>query len=499
MNIRCVFTFALLFAVHSVAVAQESAKKPNVLFCIADDWSAPHASAYGCRFVKTPGFDRIAKEGVLFRHGFVTSPGCSPSRASILTGKQPWQLREAGTHGSSFPADLVVYPDLLRRAGYFVGLIGKGWGPGNFTTTEWKNNPAGPIHGNKKLTPPHAGISGTDYAGSFKMFLAKREKGQPFCFWYGGHEPHRTYTPGSGIKEGKRLEDVDVPPFLPDTKEIRGDLLDYAVEIEWFDRHLLQMIQILEEMGELDNTIIVVIGDNGMSFPYAKANLTEYGIHVPLAIRWGGARGGRTVDDLVSMVDLAPTYLEAAGLKVPSDMMGKSLLNVLRSDKSGLVDESRDRVFAGRERHSSARAGNLGYPSRCIRTKDFFFVRNFAPDRWPAGDPVALDKRDFAFDDIDSGISKSFVCTNRDDPKIKPYFDRAVGKRPAEELFDLRKDPGCMVNVAESAEYAKMREKLRADLNSYLHRTNDSRMTENGDVWETYPRYAAIRKFPGDK
>jgi uncharacterized sulfatase len=491
------FWLALLAALGLITNAHAQATKPNILFCIADDWSAPHTGAYGSKFVKTPGFDRIAKEGVLFRNAFVTSPGCSPSRASLLTGKQPWQLREAGTHASSFPADLTVYPQILRRAGYFIGLVGKGWGPGNFKIAMWEHNPAGPNLATKKLDPPHKGMSTIDYAGSFREFLKQRPKDAPFCFWYGGSEPHRPYDPGMGLRAGKTLEQAEVPPFLPDSKEVRSDLLDYAVEIEWFDKHLLEMIRALEEIGELDNTIIVVTGDNGMSFPYAKANLTEYGIHVPLAIRWGAAKGGRTVDDLVSLIDLAPTYLEAAGIKPPADMKGASLVSLLKSDKSGVV-EGRDSVYAGRERHSSSRAKNLTYPSRCLRTPEYLYVRNFAPDRWPAGDPDPTNKEGGYFD-IDSAPSKAYLWEHRDDAKVKPFFELAVAKRPAEQLFDLKKDPGCLVNVADKSEYAQTRKTLAARLDAYLRNTNDLRVTGGGDVWETYPRYSPIRKFPGDK
>src|SRR5690606_32987578 len=221
-------------------------------------------------------------------------------------------------------------------------------------------------------------------------------KGKPFCFWYGASEPHRVFEKGSGLKAGKKLEDVVVPSFLPDTEEVRSDLLDYAVEIEWFDQQLGKMLEVLEEVGELDNTIIVVTSDNGMAFPRAKANLYEFGHHVPLALRWGDkVPGNRTVEDVVSLIDLFPTYLDALGLDFTSNdypIKGKSLMNILLSDKEGIVDKSRNGIYAARERHSSSRWNNLTYPQRSLRTDQYLYIRNFRPERWPAGAPQKFEE-----------------------------------------------------------------------------------------------------------
>ncbi|MDB4705989.1 sulfatase-like hydrolase/transferase [Verrucomicrobia bacterium] len=262
--------------------------RPNILFAISDDQSFPHASVYGSRFVKTPAFDRIANEGVLFQQAFCAAPGCSPSRASILTGRNIWQNREAGTHASNFPADLKVFTRALeQKGGYQVGYTGKAWGPGNSAITGWSQNPVGKVYNQHKMDSP-AGISGNDYAKNFETFLKDQQTStKPFFFWFGAHEPHRVYKEGAGVKSGKRLNDVEVPTFLPDHPVVRNDLLDYAVEIEWFDSHLGRMIRLLETLGQLDNTLIIVTADNGMPFPRAKANLYEFGIHAPMAVRWG--------------------------------------------------------------------------------------------------------------------------------------------------------------------------------------------------------------------
>ncbi len=503
------------------------ASQPNILFCISDDQSWEHASAYGYEAVNTPAFDRVAAEGVLFNNAFSPSPGCSPTRAAMLTGRHIWQIENAGTHASSFPKKYISYPDLLEQAGYFIGYTGKPWAPGNWEASGRTRNPAGPAYNELRSKPPYKGIRDTDYAANFAAFLDQRPEGAPFCFWYGSSEPHRGFEKGSGIKAGKHLEDVVVPAFLPDRPEIRSDILDYCVEIEWFDTHLGRMLDHLEKIGELDNTLVIVTSDNGMAFPRAKANLYEYGFHMPLAIRWGDeVQGGRIVDDLVGFVDLTATILDAAGVQHPGgaySLSGRSIMNLLQSSREGVLDPSRAYVLAGRERHSSSRFHSLAYPQRAIRTHDFLYIRNFKPERWPAGAPQKYDpapKRpkfkgkeaiSYApaepltdatlgplhggYHDIDACPSLTFLIDNRDDPAIRPYFDLAVAKRPLEELYDIRKDPACIHNLAKDPDYQKVRQELWLQLSSALRETGDPRM-EGSDIFETYQRYSPIRYFP---
>lgn len=491
-----------------IGCAASAAPRPNILLAISDDQSHPHTSAAGWRAVATPAFDRVAREGVLFRNGFAASPGCSPSRAALHTGRHPWQLGEARTHASGFPTNYVVLPDILEAAGYAVGMTGKGWGPGNWKVSGRVRNPAGPEFNRRTTNPPHAGHSRVDYAADFEEFLESVPRGRPFWFWYGAHEPHRPYTAGSGRALRKRTEDARPPSFLPDLPDVREDLLDYAAEIEWFDLHLARMLELLERRGELDRTLIIVTSDNGMPFPRAKANVYEYGIHVPLAVRWGDrVPGGRIVNDLVGFVDIAPTILEAAGIASASDappMAGRSFLSVLTSTNAGWVDTSRSEVWAGRERHSSARHDNLSYPMRALRTPDYLYIRNARPDRWPAGDPVVL--RDdgspagphSGYKDIDESPTLNAMVARADDPKLGQFLQRAVARRPAEELYDVRVDPGCLWNLAGNPDYRSLCERLSRRLEEYLRETGDPRFTDpnGGNIWKTYPRYSPICRFP---
>lgn len=495
-----------VFAFHSIAFA---ADRPNILLAISDDQSYPHASAYGAKGLSTPGFDRVAKEGVLFQQAFAASPGCSPSRAALLTGRHTWQLENAGTHGSSFPTKYVTFPDLLEQAGYHVGYTGKGWGPGNWKISGRERNPAGPVYAEKKTKAPHSGISNTDYAANFREFLEARDDGQPFCFWFGGHEPHRLYDPTLDDTWQAKLQQIEVPPFLPDTPEVRADMLTYFREIEWFDKHLAAMLDELERRGELENTLVIVTSDNGMSFPRAKANCYEYGAHVPLAICWGAkANKGRSVDDLVGFVDLTATILDAAGVQHPgasdpaTKPAGTSLLPILCGEGDGLIDSDRRFVYFARERHSSARYKNLGYPQRAIRSQDYLYIRNFKPERWPAGAPQLLDDNDQlgpphgAYHDIDPSPTLTFLVEKREDPAISKFFHLAVDKRPREELYNVREDPGCLVNLVDSPAHHPILTKLRSTLQTYLEQTGDPRVGPEADIFETYERYNTVRKFP---
>jgi N-sulfoglucosamine sulfohydrolase len=456
----------------------QSSQRPNILFAVADD--ASHMSAYGDGFLRTPNFDRVAKAGVLFINAFTTNPKCAPSRASILTGKQTWQLEEACNHYGIFPSKFKVYPNLLEEAGYHVGFTGKGWAPGDFRKGGFDHNPAGIRYDRVSLDPPAKFISNKDYAGNFEEFLEERPKGAPFCFWYGGHEPHRPYEDGRGLRDGKNLLSVEVPGYLPDEDIVKSDLLDYAFEIEWFDHHLGLMLERLEDLGELDNTLIVATSDNGMPFPRVKGQMYELDFHLPLAIMWPiVTRGGRVVDDLISFADFAPTFLEAAGIQPLGDMVGRSFLDILKSNASGQLDPTRTRVFMGKERHDVGREGDVGYPVRVIRTREFLYVHNFKPELWPAGNPET------GFTNIDSSPTKSLVMRQHEQG-YDYYYDLSMGKRPAEELFKINEDGDCLKNLAYDPSYAEIKVKLWRELRATLEAQGDPRMFGKGDIFDTY-------------
>jgi N-sulfoglucosamine sulfohydrolase len=385
----CRTLFLGAIAINSLAKAADA---PNILFCISDDQSYAHTGANGDPVIKTPAFDRVAKEGIRFTHAFCDAPTCGPSRSAILTGQHIWRLEEAGNIHSTLPKKFATYTEELKKAGYFVGYTGKGWSPGRDAPGGRTENAAGPsfhkfqfARGELKDTPRPKGMSQKAYARNFADFLSQRPKGKPFCFWLGTHEPHRGYQPGLWKPLDRDPSKVIVPPIFPDHPIVRNDILDYQHEIEYFDKNVAQAIALLEKTGQLDNTIVVVTSDHGMPFPRAKASLYDAGAHVPLAIRWpaGIKSPGRVYEGLVNLSDLAPTFLEAAGFTPPAMMTAKSLTDVFVSPKA----EVRPSAFVAMERHDGCRKGGKGYPCRAIRTAKFLYIKNYEPGRWPAGNP----------------------------------------------------------------------------------------------------------------
>lgn len=451
--------------------------RPNILLAIADDLSWPHLSAYGCRFVSSPHCDRVAREGVLFHNCFTTAPTCTASRGSLLTGLYPWQLEEGCQLWSLLPRKYKTYPDILEEAGYFIGLTHKGWGPGSIEASGRKRNPAGPSFNEHRCKPLTSCMGRNDYAANFKAFLDQKPDDQPFCFWYGAKEPHREYEKGSGLKHGKRLEDVDVPAYLPDCDEVRSDMLDYALEVERFDDDLGKMMALLEERGELENTIILVTGDNGFPFPRAKATVYQNGCHVPLAVRWGrNCPQARDVTDFVSFVDFAPTLVEAAGLDLAEfSFTGRSFLDVICTKATGRVDVDRDHVFTGRERHAYSRPGNIGYPMRSIVTDDALYIHNFEPENG-AGD-------------VDGSPTRDLIWHGKEDPELRPYWELTWGLRPHDELYTTVGGPDCIQNVAGEPEYEELVTFLRRRLFDALCAQGDPRMAGRGWVFDCFPYF----------
>lgn len=472
------------------AASAKERPRPNILFCIADDASWAHMGAYGCKWVRTPGFDRVAREGILFTNAYTPNAKCAPSRACVLTGRNSWQLEAAANHWCFFPAKFKTYAEALPEHGYHVGFTGKGWAPG--VAGKINDQPrqlAGRPYQSRKTTPPTKQISANDYAANFIAFLDAKPKDQPFCFWYGSTEPHRGYEFDSGRKKGgKTLDQIDrVPACWPDNETVRTDMLDYAFELEYFDQHLARMLDALEKRGLLDNTLVVVTADNGMPFPHAKGQEYEYSNHMPLAAMWkNGIRNpGRAVDDFVSFIDFAPTFLDVAGLAADTVGMqpiaGRSLTDIFNSEKSGRCVPERDHALLGQERHDVGRPNDVGYPIRAIVKDGHLYLHNFEPDRWPACNPET------GYLNCDGGPTKTECLQARTSPSTEKYWAWSFGKRPQEELYDIRKDPECLDNLADRRELQKRKEALKEQLFRELREQGDPRMFGNGRVFDEYP------------
>jgi len=504
-----------------------AAERPNILFVFADDWGR-YASAYAALdgpgtphdIVRTPNFDRVAREGVLFRNAFVNAPSCTPCRSSLLTGQYFWRTgRGAILRGAVWDERLPAFPLLLRDNGYQIGKAFKVWSPGQpadapFGGQQYAFNQRGGRFNQFSQNATQLVAQGMPVAaakeqliqevsGNFAQFL-DAHGGQPFCFWLGPTNVHRRWQQGSG----QALWGIDpdqlrgkLPPFLPDVPEVREDFADYLGEVQALDALLGEALAELERRGQLDTTMIVVSGDHGPpGFTHGKCNLYDFGTAVPLAIRGPGIAGGRVVDDLVGLPDLAPTFLEWAGVERPAAMTARSLAPILQSTQAGQVEPDRTWVIAGRERHvDTARAGSTPYPQRALRTTEYLYIINFAPDRWPMGDPARLDGAEdpnqaslaanthVTLADMDAGPTKAWLVAHRHEAEGKRYFDLAFGRRPREELYVLASDPQQLHNVAADPQYAAVRQRLEEQLLTELKRTGDPRVTGDGQTFERPP------------
>lgn len=478
-TIRFLLLPAVVLLAPALTGAQEGkkTKRPNILILIADDWSYPHAGAFGDKVVKTPHIDRLAKQGVVFTRAYTAAPSCTPSRAALLTGQAVHRLAEGGNLHGYLPDRFTCFVDLLQRTGYVLGLVGKGWGPGTLEHTQRKHNPAGPK------------------AKNFRDFLASKPKDAPFCFWFGSSNPHRPYKKGAGAALGLKAADVAVPPIWPDTPEVRDDILDYYSEVMDFDRQIGEILAALEEAGLAGDTLIFVLSDNGMPFPRGKATMYDLGIHMPMIAVWPRQVPVRTETEAVlDYTSIAPTILEACGVKVPADMTGKSFLPLLLTGKGG---KAHDFVVVERERHAHVRKGNLSYPARALRDRRWLYIRNFRPDRWPAGDPQHVFSVG-PFGDVDDGPTKRAVMKlAKGTPEERRMFEWSFGKRPAEELYDCEADPFQQKNLAADPAHAKTRDELRARMQRWMQATGDPRAGADGgdDRWDTYPYFGR----PGKK
>ncbi len=472
------FGIAALLVLSGCQQKDVELRRPNFLILMSDNHSWDHLGCYGDPVLETPTIDRIAEEGIRFANAFCPAPSCTPARASMLTGQEIWRLEEGANLWGTLPAKFTVYTDLLEEAGYLVGYEAKGWGPGNYEAGGWNRNPAG-----------------VDF-NSFEEFYNERERGQPFLYWFSSRDPHRPFRKDGGEKAGIDPDDVVVPPYLPDHPDVRRDITDYYAEIQGFDDDVAAFLQLLNEMGEVDDTILIICSDNGWQMPRGLANLYDFGTRIPLIISMPERfPGGRVVEDFVSLSDFAPTILELAGLPIPADMTARSLVQILNSGESGMVDPERDWIVTARERHAFVRQGGLGYPSRAFRTEEFLYIRNYAPERWPAGDPPL-------YGDVDAHMlqypcpTKMYMLTHRHDESVEPLFELAFSKRPREELYDLARDPYQMNNVADDPGYQETKTSLAERLDAYLSKTGDPREVGGEMKWVGAEYFATKDKTP---
>ncbi|MFN7937951.1 MAG: sulfatase [Bryobacteraceae bacterium] len=426
---------------------------PNLVFILSDDHSVPFMGAYGDPVIQTPNLDRFAREGMRLDKMFTAAPQCVPSRTAFLTGRSPVACR-MGRFTSPLPADIPTLPELLRRKGYFTGVCRRWFhldGPAN----------PGPVstkifdeHGvrtwDKRVDWLDKNSRRDQTEAKINEFLDKAPKHRPFFLWVNFNDPHHVWD-RDAIPKPHDPKKLRVPAYLPDLPGVRDDLGRYSDEVARMDSEFQTVLNVLENRGFKENTLIIFMGDNGLAFPHGKGSLYDPGLNVPCLARWPGKiKPGTSSAALASGEDVTPTFLDAAGLSPLPAMSGKSLLPLF----TGKTDKHREYIFAARNVHGGATftaetKANSFDLSRCVRNERYKLIFNCTPqmEYWPvdsAADPGWQD------------ILKAHQAG-----KLKPEHERIYfGKRAVLELYDLQADPNEFHNLAGKPEYAAIQRQL---------------------------------------
>ncbi len=437
----------------------QAQNRPNILLVLSDDHSVPHVGCYGNSDIRTPNLDRFAAEGMRFDRFYVMSPQCAPSRASMMTGRSPVGIQMT-RFSAPLPMDVRTYPEILRANGYFTGVAGRTYHlngeagngepliQGIYDKLRLRSFP-------ERLDYVRTGNMQTGIA-QFSEFLDLKPKDKPFFMQLGSSDPHRRFGPNMA-REPHDPAKLKLPSHFPDTPLVREDLGFYYDKISRFDDDFGTVMQLLEDRGLAANTLVAFLGDNGAALLRGKGTLHEFGIHVPLIMRWPGTiKPGRATSELVSAEDLAPTALEAAGVAAPKEMTGKSFLKHLRGEAS----TGRKHVFAERGAHHiylpiHSAAFDL---SRCVVGRRYKFIYNAL---WQ----LPYEPVDFASTAFWKDLQDKNAAGKLSPELSRMYFS---ANRPMFELYDLANDPGEFNNLAGRKEAAAFEQELRAALVEWM-------------------------------
>ncbi len=413
--------------------------RPNFVVFLADDVGWDDIGAFGHPTVRTPNIDGLARTGARFMQAFLTTSSCSPTRCSILTGRYPHSAAAAEAH-QPLLHDQVTMVEKLKEAGYYTASAGK-WHLGADATTRFNRVRRGDV----------GDSSGCGY---WVQSFRERPPDRPFFLWLASLDAHLPFEAGT-IAPPYSLSDAVVPPFLPDLPEIRDDLNLYSEKITRLDDYVGRVLSEIELQRDVaQHTMVLFLSDNGRPFPRCKTTLYDSGVRTPLIIRLPGVvKPGTVSSSLISVVDIAPTILELAGLPVPGMMQGVSFARVLRDPTA----ELRPYIVAEQNWHDYAAR------ERAVRTRSFKYIRNFYPDL--ADTPPADVVRSRTFQ-----IMRKMKDAGLLAPAQMACFIRP---RPGEELYDLLADPHELRNLAAVPNHREMLQNLRTILNRWQTETND--------------------------
>ncbi len=425
---------AVLLTIDAISVQQS---RPNFIVIVADDLSWNDIGAYGNNDVYTPNIDELADRGMRFTSAFLTTSSCSASRASILTGKYPHSNGLVNLH-QKLPASEATLGQLLGAAGYFTGAAGK-WHIG------------GLVKGQFDVVRD---VTYDDVSSDWLELLRDRPKNKPFFLWLAAHDPHRPHDRGEAFARYYDHRSFELPAGYVDGKGLRRELLAYYLEVSSFDRDVGLVREELAQQGILDDTLVLIMSDNGRPFPRGKLSLYDAGIKTPFIVHW--PKGVTVPTDypfLLSAVDVAPTLLELAGASVPADIEGSSFARVFAEPQRKL----RDYVFAERNWHVEPAH------ERAVRSLNFLYKEN----QYPRGG----DCRDTPFGS--TIVHKALVKAHREGRLTETQEACFADERPAVELFAVSDDGVDFRNLADDATYAPVRREMAAQLREWRRSTGD--------------------------
>lgn len=470
--IFCLFAYAVVFlqSCSSEPNIKQEQERPNFIILLSEDMSPEQASVlYGANYTSTPGFDSLAENGLLFNNAFASTSSCAPARASLLTCRNIWQNEEAGVHMSIFPNTFPTYVELLEKEGYHCGSSRKVWKPGYSLRGEI---------GGKNY--------GYQYQKAFRSFIESNDEDKPFHFFITTEDGHAPFEKDKWKMYKDQIETMIVPPFLPQNQVTKQLILNANYELEKFDLKIKEIISLLKEYNELENTVFIVSSDNGTTLSGNGKGLGAYrtGCRVPMAISWpnGIKQPGRIIEDIVTQIDISKTILALAKVQPAESMTeGQSLTNIFASNNEGLIEKHRDRVYLGFERHAFFRPQEQScYPVRSILTLDYQYVWNLEPERHIWG-----PKNQHYYRNGEGGISE--YISNHNNEQTSLFLDAFTKKRPEEEFFDLKADPSCLNNLAEDPAYSQIIAELKSDLLVKLKTDKDPRILGKGRSFDQAP------------
>ena len=459
----CLFLFSVLGIILILSSCAGDKTPPNFVFIIGDDISVDDFGCYGHPTIRTPNIDKLAAGGLRFTNAYLTTSQCSPTRSSIITGRYPHNTGSPELH-MALPEGQPLFPAELKKAGYYCAQAGK-----------WHLGAYAKIGFDLVLDMEGGGPGGEE---RWIEILQDRPKNKPFMLWLASTDAHRPWKPDSNLT-AHQPEEAVIPPYLIDTPAGRIDMAAYYDEIQRLDHYVGRVVDELKKQGELDNTCIIFMADNGRPFPRCKTRLYDSGIKTPLIIQWPDGLKFRNekTESLVSAIDIAPTILELAGLRPGERIQGISIVPILKN----LNSKIRDYAFAEHNWHAQIAH------ERMVRWQDYVYIRNAHPE---------LPQVCTLEDQCPAKELRAFHAAGK---TTAAQADPIIFPRAAEELYLLEADPFQLENLADNPDYLAILNQLRKTMDEWQDRTGDTTPSLAKATPDRHNRVTGERYYEGSR